>query len=272
MARILIIEDSPVNMELMTYLLERHGHTVINATDGELGVAVAASQLPDLIICDIQMRGLDGYQVAQALKSDEKLKNIPLLAVTALAMTGDRERAMAVGFDSYFSKPVDPVVFIPQIEKFLPESLRTTYKQAQSSGQPAQPTEFLEATILVVDNLRMNLDLAVSLLGGSGYNVVTASGMAQALTVMNNIKPDLILSDVLMQEADGFDFIKFVKNDPVLESIPFAFITSTAITERERRTGLALGAIRFLVRPLDAEELLSEIKTCLLEADHIKNK
>ena len=118
-ARILVIEDNPTNLELMDYLLKSSGHEVLAALDGAVGLALAQAKTPDLIICDIQLPEMDGFEVARRLKSDDRLRSIPLVAVTAYAMVGDRERMLAAGFDHYASKPIDPQVFVAQMEALL---------------------------------------------------------------------------------------------------------------------------------------------------------
>ena len=118
-ARILIVEDNPTNLDLLGYLLKSTGHEVLEATDGEMALELARREAPDLIICDIQIPKLDGFGVARQLKADPGLRLIPLVAITAFAMVGDRERMLAGGFDGYVSKPIDPQVFISQMEAFL---------------------------------------------------------------------------------------------------------------------------------------------------------
>ena len=118
-ARILIIEDNPTNLELMRYLLHAAGHTLYTAADGAEGIEIARRTNPDLIVCDMKMPGLDGYEVARRLKSDPVLRAIPLVAVTSYAMVGDRDRAMAAGFDGYLTKPIVPKTFVAQLEAFL---------------------------------------------------------------------------------------------------------------------------------------------------------
>jgi two-component system, cell cycle response regulator len=117
----------------------------------------------------------------------------------------------------------------------------------------------------VVDDAPVNLSLKCSILEPTGYAVVTASGMAEALALARQTPPDLIVSDVQMSDGSGFDFIQAVKTDPRLKDIPFMFITSTHCNEISRRKGLALGARRFLFRPLDPEVLLREVEACLQE-------
>jgi two-component system cell cycle response regulator len=128
-ARVLIVEDNPDNLALMTYLLQAYGHTVLTASDGRHGLEVARRERPDLIICDVQMPGMDGDEVARWFKSDPELRSTPLVAVTALAMVGDRDRLLAAGFDNYLSTPIDSETFVPQVEVFL-----RTARPAPSQG------------------------------------------------------------------------------------------------------------------------------------------
>lgn len=118
-ACILVIEDNPTNLDLMTYLLRAVGHTVLPAATGEAGIQMALQERPDLILCDIHLPGADGFAVAQELRRHDSLRDVPLVAVTALAMVGDRERILAAGFDGYLAKPIEPEVFLGEIVTFL---------------------------------------------------------------------------------------------------------------------------------------------------------
>jgi CheY-like chemotaxis protein len=119
MGRILVIEDNPTNLELVTYLLSAFGHAAVPARDGEAGIEAALASKPDLILCDLAMPKLDGYAVARRLKSDPSTKSIPLVAVTASAMVGDKDKVYASGFDGYIRKPIDPETFVGEVEAFL---------------------------------------------------------------------------------------------------------------------------------------------------------
>ena len=114
--RILVIEDNPTNLELMAYLLNAFGHDTQVAHDGEAGVRAALDRSPDLILCDIALPKLDGYGVAARLKAHAVARRIPLIAVTASAMTGDRDKIIAAGFDGYISKPIDPETFVTAVQ------------------------------------------------------------------------------------------------------------------------------------------------------------
>jgi two-component system, cell cycle response regulator len=119
MAKILVIEDNPANLDLITFLLGKFGHECITALDGIEGVEAARQQKPDLILCDIQMPRVDGYGVVRILKDDAELKAIPVMAVSSYAMHGDKEKALARGFDGYITKPIDPRTFVDDVEAVL---------------------------------------------------------------------------------------------------------------------------------------------------------
>lgn len=117
---ILLIEDNEQNRYLTTFLLEQHGHRVVSAPDGLRGIELARTLVPHLILLDIQLPTMDGYAVAQALRGIDSLRDIPIIAVTSYAMTGDREKALAAGCNGYIEKPINPDTFVVEIERFIP--------------------------------------------------------------------------------------------------------------------------------------------------------
>jgi two-component system cell cycle response regulator len=125
-ARILVVEDNRNSNDLMCYLLRSFGHVVFSASDGVEGLDVAARERPDVIVLDLQMRRMGGFEAAAILAADSEMAAIPRVAVTAYAMLGDRERVLEEGFDGYIAKPIDPERFVEQIEVFVPEGLRST--------------------------------------------------------------------------------------------------------------------------------------------------
>lgn len=117
--RILVIEDNEQNLYLMQFLLTTYGFEVDSARAGKEGVAIAQTTKPELILLDIQLPEMDGYEVAQAIRKDSRLSLVPIIAVTSYAMPGDRERAIAAGCTGYIEKPISPETFVRQIERFL---------------------------------------------------------------------------------------------------------------------------------------------------------
>jgi len=120
---VLLIEDNDTNRHLATFLLEKIGCEVRYASDGANGLSMAESSLPTLIILDIQMPEMDGYEVAARLKSRPATAKIPILVVTSYAQSGDRQRAMALGVADYLEKPFEPDDFINRVVRLLPSQL-----------------------------------------------------------------------------------------------------------------------------------------------------
>lgn len=119
---ILVIEDQEQNLYLMKYMLESSGYRVLLARDGNEGLATARVERPDLILLDIQLPTMSGHDVARALKADDALSPIPVVAVTSYAMPGDREAVMSAGCTGYIEKPIDPTTFIDEMETYLNEA------------------------------------------------------------------------------------------------------------------------------------------------------
>ncbi len=118
----LIIEDNENNMYLITFLLKNSGHDVFQAYDGQAGVELAKTENPDLILLDIQLPKMNGYEVARELRKDKSLLNIPIVAITSYAMPGDQEKAIEAGCTGYIKKPINPDTFVGEVESYLDKS------------------------------------------------------------------------------------------------------------------------------------------------------
>lgn len=124
MATILVVEDNEANMKLSTFLLESAEYTVLAATNAEIGLTLAREGRPDLILMDIQLPGMDGLQATAVLKASEETRDIPVIALTALAMKGDEERILAAGCDGYIAKPLDYRSFLSVVAERLARTRR----------------------------------------------------------------------------------------------------------------------------------------------------
>lgn len=269
MALILVVEDNEVNLELMTYLLQAHGHRTLAARDGAQGLALAREQRPELVVCDIQMPGLDGHGVAAAIRAEPALAALPLVAVTASAMVGDRERALAAGFDAHVAKPIDPVDFVRQIEPFLrPGEVRPPRAAPGEGEHVGSVPERLRAPregqlLLLVDDQAVHQELKRSLLEPAGYRVLTADSVESAWALLQDEAVDAVVSDVVMPGLGGLALLERVRAAGRLAGLRFAFLTTTARDEEARLLGLARGADRYWVRPIEPLALLAELRSLL---------
>jgi two-component system cell cycle response regulator DivK len=117
--KVLLVEDNAANMTLATFLLQSAGYEVISATDAETAVSLARAQSPALILMDIQLPGIDGLQATAQLRDDDATRDIPVVALTALAMKGDEERIRAAGCDGYIAKPLDYKSFLATVATYF---------------------------------------------------------------------------------------------------------------------------------------------------------
>lgn len=119
--RVLVVEDNDMNMQLVEYLLEEGGYEIVKAINGEEALEIArnASPAPDLVLMDIHLPGMDGLSVVREMKADTRIGRVPILALTAHAMRGDRDRFLEAGCDGYISKPIDVKTFLSSIEQYM---------------------------------------------------------------------------------------------------------------------------------------------------------
>lgn len=263
-ARLLIVEDNPTNLELMSYLLGAFGYPHCVARDGLEGVETALRERPDLIICDIQLPKMDGYEVVKTLKRDPAFKDVPVVAVTALAMVGDRDKVLAKGFNGYIPKPIQPETFVTLVEKFLDPLQRSQPERRQ----PAVPEHRRDSvrdssrgTILVVDDVEANRNLGRALLESCGFTVTTASSVAEAFKASLSNSPDMILSDFHLPDGTGLDLFGLLRAQTA-QGVPFLLISSSVPNLEERTSAERLG-IKFMLRPIDSARLLSEIESAV---------
>ncbi len=119
MKKILIVEDNEQSLYLARFILEKEGYEVIEARDGPEALDKTTGETPDLILMDMQLPKLDGYETTRRIKADDRLAKIPVIALTAYAMKGDREKTLEAGCSGYIEKPIDPTSFVEDLKKYL---------------------------------------------------------------------------------------------------------------------------------------------------------
>ncbi len=119
MKRVLVVEDNDNNMKLICLVLEKHGYEPIQAFTGVDGVEKAIAERPDIILMDVQLPDINGIEAIKRIRMVDDMKEIPIIAITSYAMSGDREKILSVGCDGYFEKPIDPLTIVEKIEKIV---------------------------------------------------------------------------------------------------------------------------------------------------------
>lgn len=119
MKRALVIEDNHDNLRLISYALKRGGYEVISAETGEAGVDLARKEKPSFVIVDINLPGIDGFEVTRRIRRSELGRSVPIIAITSHAMFGDREKIIASGCNGYFEKPIDPLTIMDKIHEII---------------------------------------------------------------------------------------------------------------------------------------------------------
>lgn len=241
--RILVVDDNAANLALVLYLFKAFGYEADGFQNAHAALQALDQHSYDAAVVDMLVPEIDGFEFARRVRAQHRLQRLPLIAVTALAMVGDRERILAAGFDGYIAKPIDPERFVQQVEQFF---------------APAP-------LILVVDDVTVNRQVIRGALAPFGYRIAEASGARDAIAHLEKEKPSLILCDVHMPAGGGFELVEHVKGNAALRDIPFIFISSTAWQTHDKRRGLELGAQKFILRPIDPQQLLDEVRAALGE-------
>jgi CheY-like chemotaxis protein len=207
---ILLIDDEPLNQQLMQRYLANEGWTMAFAETGQEGLQLAKKLRPKVICLDILMPGMDGWSVLSALKNDPELEDIP---VVIWSMTNDKQLGYALGAAEFLTKPVQRERLIGVVEKYLLN---------QSNHN-----------VLVIEDDDATSELMTRLLQKEGYVVTNARNGRFALDCLGREAPDLILLDLMMPEMDGFQFIAELRKHKEWNAIPIIVVTAKSITSED---------------------------------------
>jgi CheY-like chemotaxis protein len=251
---ILLAEDNKLNREMLARRLERQGFHVIAAVHGREAVEKAQAAAPDLILMDLSMPVLDGWQATRQLKAALATCTIPIIALTAHAMAGDREKALEAGCDAYHVKPVDFSRLVSTIRALLNRHQPITRHQPSTQEQ--------EFSLLVVDDNEANREMLSRRLRLPGYRVSKARTGSEALEVIRQEPVDLVLLDLVMPEMSGLEVLRILRQTYSIIDLPVIMVTTKEQTE-EVVAALELGANDYVTKPLNHPVVLARIRTQL---------
>ena len=256
MARILIAEDSPDIRALIQMLLEAAGHDVIAVNDGRAAVAQAREARPDLILMDLSLPILSGWEATRQIRVDPSGAGIPILAVTAHAMQGDRERALAAGCDGFIPKPINEATFATRVASYL--GTRSA-APVEPPGRGALPGSEPGRILVVDDHPEIALMIQADL-EARGHEVLVATGSAPALELWEkDARFDLCIIDVMLGSDSGYTLTESLTKRSA-EYVPVLLVTAGTI-DRER--AYDAGADDFIGKPIETVELRARARSLI---------
>ncbi|HSP93913.1 MAG TPA: response regulator [Thermoanaerobaculia bacterium] len=263
MARILVVEDSPDIRALIRMLLEPAGHEVRTAADGREAVEAARRERPDLVLMDLSLPVLSGWEATRQIKSDTATSHITVVALTAHAMQGDRDRALAAGCDGFLAKPIDEETFASEVDSWLRRGRKERTGQAAASSSTAVPPEDASekhGRVLVVDDNPEVADLIRADLEVDGNEVVAVGSLAEVSSLFTqNSQFDLAVVDVMLGRDSGYELTgELIARSG--EYLPVLLVTAGTI-DRER--GYAAGADDFIGKPIESAELRARARSLI---------
>jgi two-component system cell cycle response regulator len=271
-ARILVVDDEEQNLELMEAMLLPAGYEVLLASRGEDALVATRDQKPDLIILDLMMPSLSGFEVCARVKTDPQTAAIPVLFVTALSKLADKERALAAGGDDFLTKPFQRAELLARVEALLKVrhvnrdlDRALAYLQKGEMARPVPPPEPFPpqppgrpdaGVILVVDDEALPRQLYAELLRDAGYSVHEAENGPQALRIAGQEPIDIVLLDIMMPGMSGLEVLG--KLGEVTPDSPVIIITANPSSENAI-AALRLGAFDFIVKGFKNELMLATV-------------
>ena len=276
--KILIADDQPLNLKLLEAQLPSHQYEVFCAHNGEECLEKVTKDHPDLILLDIMMPGMDGYEVTRKLKRDPEFQGIPIILVTALGERKDKLKGLEAGADEFLNKPVHKaellgrirsLIFFKQLrEQFIArtqagESYRDPMGHKDSTGSPSG-----KHRVLIVEDDSQDVRLIQLYLQDLPLETEVATSAEAALASLENRDVDLLLLDVLLPGMDGFELCRRLKKDPRTRNTQVLFITCLSDLESKAKS-FETGGDDLLIKPINGYEFHIRVRTLLKKKEYL---
>ncbi|HLG87643.1 MAG TPA: PleD family two-component system response regulator [Alphaproteobacteria bacterium] len=270
-ARVLVVDDLVPNVKLLAAKLQAEYFDVITALSGVEALEKVAQSPPDLILLDVMMPGMDGFEVCQRLKSDPKTTHIPIVMVTALSDTENRVRGLEAGADDFLTKPVNDIALFARARslirlKLTSDQWRLREKTSHQFGmmeedRPITAEPAGNARVLLVEDGRPVVERIVSTLARDQDEVVVARTAGEAMVRVEDMPGyDLIMVSLLLAEEDGLRLCSQLRSREVSRQIPILLLADEHEMKRVAK-GLELGANDYILRPIDRNELAARVRS-----------
>jgi len=242
-ASILVVDDEEQNRDILSRRLVKEGYTVTVSDGGKEALDMLRLERYDLVLLDIMMPGIDGYEVLKRIRSEPVLHNTPVIMVTALSDTSSIKRCLALGATDYVGKPFELT--------FLKSRIRQAMQAMSNLRRANAAADTATAAVLVVEDDEVNRDLLVRRLTKAGYTTHAAGSGAEALSLINEHHYDLILLDIMMAQMDGYQVLQKIRLREAYKNIPIIMISALGDASSIARC-MELGADDYIMKPYNA--------------------
>jgi two-component system cell cycle response regulator len=268
-ARILVVDDILPNVKLLEAKLTAEYFDVVTANNGPEALEIAEAETPDLILLDVMMPGMDGFEVCERLKADPKTRHIPVVMVTALSDVNDRVRGLKAGADDFLSKPVNDIALFARVRslarlKVMMDELRvrqaTTGADDLFDEELAEAATFTDARVLLVESSEFLGKKIADHLEQAGCQVDRTTSGGEGLILGCQHRHDLIIAGLEIDGEDGLRLCSQFRSQDQTRHVPILLVLDEAdLTQLAK--GLDLGVTDYLVKPIDRNELLARART-----------
>ena len=281
-ARVLVVDDIPRNVKLLEAKLTAEYFEVMCAESGERALELVREERPDIVLLDVMMPGMDGFEVCRRIKADPKTMHIPVVMVTALDQVHDRVEGLQAGADDFLTKPVNDLALFSRVRslvrlKMLTDELRMRQSTGESlgghhAGDFAVPNVDGDAKMVVLEeHPNISSRIAASLEELGTVLLTDNVDRLRELTLMSD--PDLIIVSLSLREADGLRVCSMIRSEEKTRHVPILVLVEDGDTARLAKA-LEIGVHDYLVRPIDRQELIARARTQVRRkrySDYLRN-
>jgi two-component system, cell cycle response regulator len=265
--KILVVDDEKRNVKLLSAFLRADGHQPLEAFDGQHAIDIAQREDPDVILLDIMMPDMNGFEVTQRLKDDPKTRHIPIVLVTSLDGSDNRVKGLSAGADEFLTKPINRAELLARVRalqrmKQMQQELQNRRKiMASISSNLIQDYASKKRVLLVEDEQVLAKQIA-KILTVANFEVTSINSLAAACEQINDNPPDIILLDRVLPDGDGLVYLTELKANNDYFDLPVIIIT--ALDELDQKVaGIECGADDYLIKPIEHNELLARVRAGL---------